>query len=82
MPIEYAAAQSSRTTERYALGMAVPELMRILLDSAKLGWNQAFDLTKRTLGVFTTVRRRYRFAKLRMRHPSQFQFVRHRSGSL
>jgi glycogen phosphorylase len=29
--------------------MAVPELMRILLDDAKLGWDQAFDLTKRTL---------------------------------
>src|SRR6516164_71099 len=29
--------------------MAVPELMRILLDEAKLGWGQAWDLTKRTL---------------------------------
>jgi starch phosphorylase len=29
--------------------MAVPELMRILLDDAELGWDQAFDLTKRTL---------------------------------
>jgi starch phosphorylase len=29
--------------------MAVPELMRILLDDAKLGWDQAWDLTKRTL---------------------------------
>src|SRR5262249_15061540 len=29
--------------------MAVPELMRILLDEAKLGWDQAWDLTKRTL---------------------------------
>ena len=29
--------------------MAVPELMRILLDEAKLGWDQAFDLTRRTL---------------------------------
>ena len=29
--------------------MAVPELMRILLDEAKLGWDQAFDLTVRTL---------------------------------
>ena len=29
--------------------MAVPELMRILLDEAKLGWDEAFDLTKRTL---------------------------------
>ncbi len=29
--------------------MAVPELMRILLDEAKLDWNDAFELTKRTL---------------------------------
>ncbi|MCE9533867.1 MAG: glycogen/starch/alpha-glucan phosphorylase, partial [Planctomycetes bacterium] len=29
--------------------MAVPELMRILLDEAKLGWDLAWDLTKRTL---------------------------------
>src|SRR5205823_6945852 len=29
--------------------MAVPELMRILLDDAKLGWDAAWDLTKRTL---------------------------------
>lgn len=29
--------------------MAVPELMRILLDEAGLGWDQAWDLTKRTL---------------------------------
>lgn len=29
--------------------MAVPELMRILLDEAKLGWDTAWDLTKRTL---------------------------------
>jgi starch phosphorylase len=29
--------------------MAVPELMRILLDEAKLGWDQAWDLTQRTL---------------------------------
>ena len=29
--------------------MAVPELMRILLDEAKLDWNDAFDLTKQTL---------------------------------
>ena len=30
--------------------MAVPELMRILLDDARLGWDQAWDLTQRTLG--------------------------------
>ena len=30
--------------------MAVPELMRILLDDAQLGWDQAWDLTQRTLG--------------------------------
>src|SRR5207342_2163140 len=28
---------------------AVPELMRILLDDAHLGWDQAWDLTQRTL---------------------------------
>jgi starch phosphorylase len=30
--------------------LAVPELMRILLDQAKLGWDEAWDLTVRTLG--------------------------------
>jgi len=29
--------------------MAVPELMRILLDEAHLGWDQAWDLTRRAL---------------------------------
>jgi starch phosphorylase len=29
--------------------MAVPELMRILLDEAQLGWDQAWDITQRTL---------------------------------
>jgi starch phosphorylase len=29
--------------------LSVPELMRILLDGAKLGWDQAWDLTQRTL---------------------------------
>jgi starch phosphorylase len=29
--------------------LAVPELMRLLLDEAKLGWDQAWDLTRRTL---------------------------------
>ncbi len=29
--------------------MAVPELMRILLDEANLGWEQAWDITQRTL---------------------------------
>ena len=29
--------------------MAVPELMRILVDDAKLGWDQAWDLTQRSL---------------------------------
>src|SRR5262249_57151247 len=29
--------------------MAVPELMRILLDEAKLGWDEASDLTQTTL---------------------------------
>ena len=29
--------------------MAVPELMRILLDEAHLGWDEAWDLTRRTL---------------------------------
>jgi starch phosphorylase len=30
--------------------IAVPELLRILLDDAHLGWDQAWDLTRRTLG--------------------------------
>jgi glycogen phosphorylase len=30
--------------------MSVPELMRILLDEAHLGWDTAWDLTQRTLG--------------------------------
>src|SRR6202162_4253166 len=30
--------------------MSVAELMRILLDDAHLGWDQAWDLTKKTLG--------------------------------
>jgi starch phosphorylase len=29
--------------------LAVPELMRILLDEARLGWDEAFDLARRTL---------------------------------
>jgi len=29
--------------------LAVPELMRILLDDARLGWDQAWDLTRQTL---------------------------------
>jgi starch phosphorylase len=29
--------------------LAVPELMRILLDDARLGWNEAWDITERTL---------------------------------
>jgi starch phosphorylase len=29
--------------------LAVPELMRILLDDARLGWDQAWELTQRTL---------------------------------
>ena len=30
--------------------LAVPELMRILLDDARLGWDEAWDLTTKTLG--------------------------------
>ncbi|HET8724673.1 MAG TPA: glycogen/starch/alpha-glucan family phosphorylase, partial [Anaeromyxobacteraceae bacterium] len=30
--------------------LAVPELMRVLLDEAHLGWEQAWDLTRRSLG--------------------------------
>jgi glycogen phosphorylase len=30
--------------------LSVPELMRILLDEARLGWDEAWDLTERTLG--------------------------------
>ena len=29
--------------------LAVPELMRILLDEAHLGWDEAWDITQRTL---------------------------------
>jgi len=29
--------------------MAIPELMRILLDEARLGWDEAWDVTQRTL---------------------------------
>ena len=29
--------------------LAVPELMRILLDEAQLGWDEAWDITQRTL---------------------------------
>jgi len=29
--------------------LAVPELMRVLLDDARLGWDQAWDITQRTL---------------------------------
>src|SRR3989475_7295457 len=29
--------------------VAVPELLRVLLDEAHLGWDQAWDLTQRTL---------------------------------
>jgi starch phosphorylase len=29
--------------------LAVPELMRVLLDDAQLGWDQAWDITRRTL---------------------------------
>jgi starch phosphorylase len=29
--------------------LSVPELMRLLLDEARLGWDQAWDITKRTL---------------------------------
>jgi starch phosphorylase len=46
----------SRLPERAAIqlndthpAMAVPELMRILLDEAQLGWDEAWNLTRRTL---------------------------------
>jgi starch phosphorylase len=49
-------ADWSRLPEKAAIqlndthpAMAVPELMRILLDEARLGWDEAWDLTKRTL---------------------------------
>jgi starch phosphorylase len=30
--------------------MAIPELMRILMDDEQLGWNEAWDITQRTFG--------------------------------
>ncbi|HXA45486.1 MAG TPA: glycogen/starch/alpha-glucan phosphorylase, partial [Candidatus Angelobacter sp.] len=42
---EHAAIQLNDTHP----SMAVPELMRILLDEGKLGWDEAWDITKRTL---------------------------------
>jgi glycogen phosphorylase len=46
----------SKLSERAAIqlndthpAMAVPELMRILLDEARLGWDEAWDITRRTL---------------------------------
>ena len=35
--------------------VAVPELLRILLDEARLGWDQAWDLTQQTL-AYTNIR--------------------------
>jgi len=49
-------ADWSRLPEQVAIqlndthpSMAVPELMRILLDEAHLGWDEAWDVTRRTL---------------------------------
>ena len=49
-------ADWSRLPEQVAIqlndthpSMAVPELMRILLDEAHLGWDEAWDITQRTL---------------------------------
>src|SRR4029453_1798629 len=42
---EYVAIQLNDTHPT----LAVPELMRLLLDDAHLGWDQAWDLTQRTL---------------------------------
>ena len=46
--------------------MAVPELMRILLDEAKLGWDEAWELTQRTLAYtnHTLLPRRWRNGRL------------------
>jgi len=50
-------AEWSRFPEKVAIqlndthpAMAVPELMRILLDDAHLGWDEAWEITKATLG--------------------------------
>ncbi len=43
---EHAAIQLNDTHP----SLAVPELMRILLDEAHLGWDEAWDITQRTLG--------------------------------
>ena len=43
------AGQGGDPAQRHASGLAVPELMRILLDEAEFGWDEAWDLTQRTL---------------------------------
>jgi glycogen phosphorylase len=43
---DYAAIQLNDTHP----SMAVPELMRLLMDSEGLGWDQAWDITVRTMG--------------------------------
>ena len=47
--------------------LAVPELMRILLDEAGLGWDEAWDLTRRTLAYtnHTLCPRRWRSGRCR-----------------
>ena len=47
--LERASRQGRDPAQRHASGLAVPELMRILLDEAQLGWDEAWDLTQRTL---------------------------------
>jgi starch phosphorylase len=60
--------------------LAVPELMRILLDEAKLGWDTAWDLTTRTLAytnhtLLPEALEKWPLAWFRMLLPRQLEIV-------